>query len=79
MSPIYSKRILCNARLRALRWHALCCLILGWSWECAPDRIYIIGKDGNIAIKGARGPRGFAPSVDDAGDWLADNIAVGDD
>ncbi|GIV02295.1 MAG: hypothetical protein KatS3mg015_1125 [Fimbriimonadales bacterium] len=28
----------------------------GW-----PDRIYIVGKDGKIAYKGARGPAGFKP------------------
>ena len=26
-----------------------------------PDRLYIVGKDGRIAYKGGRGPRGFKP------------------
>jgi len=30
----------------------------GW-----PDRIYVIGKDGSIAMKGERGPWGFDPAA----------------
>jgi hypothetical protein len=26
-----------------------------------PDRLYIVGKDGRIAYRGAPGPRGFRP------------------
>lgn len=33
----------------------------GW-----PDRIYIIGADGKIAYKGARGPAGFKPNEAEA-------------
>jgi hypothetical protein len=29
----------------------------GW-----PDRLYLIGKDGRVAFKGAIGPQGFRPS-----------------
>jgi hypothetical protein len=29
----------------------------GW-----PDRLYLVGKDGRIAYKGAPGPRGFQPA-----------------
>ena len=28
-----------------------------------PDRLYIVGTDGKIALMGDQGPRGFAPSV----------------
>ena len=30
----------------------------GW-----PDRVYIIDKDGKLALKGGLGPAGFAPAV----------------
>jgi hypothetical protein len=33
----------------------------GW-----PDRIYIVGTDGKIAYKGARGPAGFRPNEAEA-------------
>jgi len=37
----------------------------GW-----PDRLYIVDKDGKIAVKGAPGPAGFAPAVQEARTWL---------
>ena len=33
------------------------------AYGAAPDRIYVIGKDGKIAMKGERGPRGFDPEA----------------
>lgn len=30
-------------------------------YSAAPDRIYVVGIDGTIVYKGARGPRGFRP------------------
>jgi hypothetical protein len=36
-----------------------------------PDRLYVVDKDGRIAVKGGPGPRGFAPSVLEAERWLA--------
>tara|TARA_B100000809_G_scaffold2508_1_gene2860 strand:+ start:666 stop:1019 length:354 start_codon:yes stop_codon:yes gene_type:complete len=35
-----------------------------------PDRIYLIDKDGRVAIKADRGPRGFPPGVSRVQDWL---------
>jgi hypothetical protein len=35
----------------------------GW-----PDRLYVVGQDGRIALAGARGPRGFRPQ--DVRKWL---------
>ena len=34
---------------------------VGNAYAGFPDRLYLIGKDGNIAYKGARGPFGFKP------------------
>ncbi len=31
------------------------------AYSAAPDRLYLVGSDGKIAYKGARGPRGFHP------------------
>ena len=38
-----------------------------------PDRIYAIGTDGKIAVLGATGPAGFAPSVNAVRVWLERN------
>jgi hypothetical protein len=42
-----------------------------------PDRLYVVDKDGKIAVKGAPGPAGFAPSVREAEAWLEKNVAAG--
>ncbi len=41
------------------------------AYQASPDRIYLIGKDGNLAVAGHRGPWGFQPALDAAGGWLA--------
>ncbi len=38
----------------------------GW-----PDRVYLIRKDGTLAIAGNRGPWGFEPGLEAANNWLA--------
>ncbi len=40
------------------------------AYSAWPDRIYVIGVDGKIALMGGQGPRGFAPSVKDTRAWL---------
>jgi thiol-disulfide isomerase/thioredoxin len=40
------------------------------AYSAWPDRIYIIGADGRIALLGDQGPRGFAPGVEHATRWL---------
>jgi hypothetical protein len=32
------------------------------AYSAEPDRLYLVGIDGKIAFKGARGPRGFKPA-----------------
>ncbi len=44
----------------------------GW-----PDRVYLIRKDGTLAIAGNRGPRGFKPALEAAGKWLAEYKTTG--
>ncbi|MFQ5492076.1 MAG: deiodinase-like protein [Phycisphaerae bacterium] len=38
----------------------------GW-----PDRVYLIGKDGKLAVAGHRGPWGFKPALEAAVHWLS--------
>lgn len=33
------------------------------AYAAAPDRLYLVGKDGKIAFRGARGPWGFDPEA----------------
>ena len=35
-----------------------------------PDRVYVIDTEGKVAVMGATGPAGFAPSVSAARAWL---------
>jgi len=37
----------------------------GW-----PDRVYVVGRDGKIAVKAEQGPRGFSPGVEQTREWL---------
>jgi len=32
------------------------------AYSAWPDRLYLVGRDGRIAYKGGRGPRGFRPA-----------------
>lgn len=38
----------------------------GW-----PDRVFVVRKDGRVAVAAERGPWGFAPGLKKAGEWLA--------
>ena len=35
-----------------------------------PDRVYVVDVNGKIAVKAEQGPRGFAPGVQEAREWL---------
>lgn len=35
---------------------------VGDAYAGMPDRLYLIGKDGNVAYQGAKGPGGFKPA-----------------
>ena len=45
------------------------------AYSALPDRLYLVGKDGRIAYKSARGPMGFRPDRFEAAitDYLAAN------
>lgn len=44
----------------------------GDAFQAWPDRVYLVRVDGTLAVAGKRGPRGFAPALNDARDWLAE-------
>ena len=39
-----------------------------------PDRLYVVDKEGKIAVAGGQGPRGFMPAVAEVTTWLAENV-----
>lgn len=40
------------------------------AYSAGPDRIYVVDKDGKIAVQADRGPWGFKPGVEAARKWL---------
>lgn len=42
-----------------------------------PDRLYIVDRDGKIAVAGGPGPGGFPPSVAAARAWLEQHAGAG--
>jgi len=41
------------------------------AYEALPDRLYVVRKDGRLAIAGQRGPKGFRPALEETWIWLA--------
>ena len=41
------------------------------SYHAWPDRVFLIRKDGRLAVAADRGPWGFKPALDATSDWLA--------
>jgi hypothetical protein len=35
---------------------------VGHAYSAMPDRLYVIDREGRVAFKGGRGPRGFKPA-----------------
>jgi hypothetical protein len=42
------------------------------AYSAHPDRIFLVRKDGALAVAANRGPRGFKPGLNDTIDWLAE-------
>lgn len=40
------------------------------AYSAWPDRVYVIDKDGKVAVKADPGPQGFKPGVDATRTWL---------
>ncbi len=44
---------------------------VGEAYDALPDRIFVVDKEGKIAVRAERGPWGFKPGVDETAKWLA--------
>ena len=40
------------------------------AYSAKPDRAFLVGVDGKLAVAGGRGPRGFQPALEDIRNWL---------
>ncbi len=40
------------------------------AYSAWPDRIFLVRKDGRLAVAAERGPWGFKPALDEANEWL---------
>ncbi len=73
----YGERCTVASRLLKEKKLSIPCLIDGMDNDVAtaykgwPDRVYLIRKDGKLAVAGKRGPWGFRPGVSSAKTWLA--------
>ena len=41
-------------------------------YSAKPDRVFLVAKDGTLAVAGARGPRGFKPGCEEVEKWLVE-------
>ena len=41
------------------------------AYKAWPDRVFLVRKDGTLAVAGKRGPWGFKPGIEAAKAWLA--------
>ena len=47
------------------------------AYQAHPDRVYLVGKDGNLGVAGRRGPMGFKPGLQTVEKWLAEYKKTG--
>ncbi len=47
------------------------------AYKAQPDRIFVVRKDGKLAVAASRGPRGFEPALEEAEKWLAEYKKTG--
>ena len=45
------------------------------AYQAKPDRVFLVGSDGRLAVAADRGPFGFKPGLDDCKTWLDKLIA----
>ena len=48
-------------------------------YQALPNRVFLVRKDGRLAVAAARGPMGFRPALDETGEWLAAFMETGED
>ena len=79
----FGERCSVASRLVADKKLTIPCLVDGMeavaekAYQGWPDRVYLINKDGQLAIAGNRGPWGFAPAIEAAEKWLAEYKKTG--
>jgi hypothetical protein len=42
------------------------------AYSAQPDRVFLVRKDGRLAVAADKGPRGFGPGVKDVEKWLVE-------
>jgi len=47
------------------------------AYKAHPDRIFVVRKDGKVAVAAARGPFGYVPALEQTKKWLADYKKTG--
>ena len=47
------------------------------AYKALPDRLYVVRKDGRLAIAAERGPRGLRPALEETWAWLAEYRETG--
>jgi len=47
------------------------------AYKALPDRLYVVRKDGRLAIAGERGPWGLRPALEETWVWLAEYRETG--
>jgi hypothetical protein len=73
----FGERCQVAERLFADKELTMPCLVDGMNdeankaYHAYPDRIFVIRKDGKLAVAAKRGPFGFKPALDATGEWLA--------
>lgn len=79
----YGERCDVAARLVADKKLTIPCLIDGIdngvaeAYAALPDRVFLVRKDGTLAVAGNRGPWGFKPALDASLKWLAEYKSTG--
>lgn len=73
----FGERCTVASRLRLDKALTIPCLVddmdnaVAKSYSAWPDRVFLVGKDGVLAVAAKRGPWGFEPALDKVGTWLA--------
>lgn len=49
------------------------------AYQALPDRIFVVRKDGRLAVAAGRGPRGFVPALKDTRTWLGQYRTTGEE
>lgn len=73
----FGERCMVATRLRTDKTLTIPCLVDGMdnavdkAYKALPDRVYVVRKDGKLAVASKRGPRGFRPAITKTRAWLA--------